>query len=153
MINVSNGGHDTTGDGQNGWLRLVRPVSALPRASVRFYPRPSAGTSDAISSRLIRCAALTPVPDSRAVLRMPVPRASSARITSTLARGEWGLTDRLSALGSVLASPRHPGLYPLLDNRPLELREDPEHLEEGAPGWGGRVNRLAFEIQITSHRV
>ena len=84
---------------------------------------------------------------------MPVPRASSARITSTLARGEWGLTDRLSALGSVLASPRHAGLYPLLDNRPLELREDPEHLEEGAPGWGGRVNRLAFEIQITSHRV
>jgi hypothetical protein len=35
-------------------------------------------------SRLIRCTALTPVPHSRAVLMIPVPLASSARICSTL---------------------------------------------------------------------
>jgi hypothetical protein len=31
----------------------------------------------------------------------------------------------------------------------LEFGEHPEHLEEGAPGWGGRVHRLPLKIEVT----
>ena len=54
---------------------------------------------------------------------------------------------------TVLASPFHPRLDPPLNDRALELGEDPEHLEEGAPGWGGCVDRLPLKIEITPDRV
>jgi len=65
---------------------------------------------------------------------------------------EWGLTNRLAALGPVLASPLHPGFDPLLDDRALELGEHPEHLEQGASGWCRRVNRLVLKIEIAPDR-
>ena len=34
----------------------------------------------------------------------------------------------------------------------LEFGEHPEHLEEGAPGWGGRVHRLPLKIEIAPDR-
>jgi hypothetical protein len=48
---------------------------------------PTLCQAHAAISRLIRYTADTPVPHSRAVLRMPVPFRSSARICSTLCRG------------------------------------------------------------------
>ena len=69
-----------------------------------------------------------------------------------LGLGEWRLTDGLTALGAVLTSPLHSGLDPLLNDGSFELCKNPKHLEEGAPGWGGRIYRLAFEIEIAPDR-
>jgi hypothetical protein len=86
-------------------------------------------------------------------LRIPVPARQLGSDCLDLGLGEWGLTDWLSALGPVLASPLHPGLDPFLDDGSLELSEYPEHLEQGAPGRGGRVNCLPLKIEIAANRI
>src|SRR5258706_2974576 len=51
-------------------------------------------------------------------------------------------TERVTGLGALLAGPRQAGHHPLADQGALELREPPEHLEHGAPGWRRRVEPL-----------
>jgi hypothetical protein len=68
-----------------------------------------------------------------------------------LALGDRRLTDRLATPGSVLASHAIPAL-----TRSWMIERsnsaNPEHLEEGAAGWGGRVNRLPLKIEIAPDR-
>src|SRR6516165_9717472 len=50
-----------------------------------------------------------------------------------LGLGERRLTDRLAAFGAVLASPLHPRLDPLLNDRALELGETPSIWKRARP--------------------
>jgi hypothetical protein len=56
------------------------------------------------------------------------------------------LSDRLTALRAMDARPRHAGLDPAANDRPLEFGEDAEHLENGPSSRRGRVERLLMQI-------
>jgi hypothetical protein len=59
-----------------------------------------------------------------------------------------GAADGLAAPRALLSGPGKPGVYPLLDDRALELGEDAKHLEESPPGRRGCVHGLLLEVKI-----
>jgi hypothetical protein len=99
-------------------------------------------------SALTRCITLVPVRRSRAVLRMPFPLASAERIVASFVSPILRPTDWSAALGAFVSRPGDPCVDPFLNNSALELGKYAQHLEESAPGRGGCVDRLLFEIEV-----
>src|SRR5579884_2061409 len=100
------------------------------------------------SSRLTRWTVPVPMPSALAVLRMPVPVASSARMRSTTS----ALTGRRQAL-SLCSGACEASIDATSDHRTLELREGSGDLIEQPACRGCRVDVLLVEVEIDTDRV
>ena len=81
-------------------------------------------------SDLIRCTTLVPVLNSRAVLRMPLPLASAARIAASFVASILARPIGFPLLVPFSRAPGKSGVYPFLDDCALKLCEYAQHLEE-----------------------
>ena len=61
--------------------------------------------------------------------------------------------NRLPAFGARISDPDQSGVYALLDDGPLELREHAEHLKQHSTARGGRIHGLLFKIEIDTGSV